>query len=164
MNTAPSLLTLGHPHLRRRSQAVLDPSDPALQAQIDQLVAVMKKAQGVGIAAPQIGFDQRVVVVASRPNPRYPHAPLMEPTVLINPRILARSAETELGWEGCLSVPGVRGQVPRATAVDVAYLDRSGKPQQVHWQGFIARILQHEYDHLEGHLFVDYLRPQSPQL
>lgn len=158
----PTLLTLGQPHLRQRSRPVVDPCDPTLQAQIDQLVAAMQMAYGVGIAAPQLGFDSRVVVVASRPNARYPYAPLMEPTVLINPHILARSSDTELGWEGCLSVPGVRGQVKRATAVEATYLDRAGQPQRVQWQGFVARILQHECDHLEGCLFVDHLRDKPP--
>ncbi len=129
-----------------------------MQRFIDDLLTLMTTAHGVGIAAPQVGWAARIVVVASRPTLRYPDAPTMAPTVLINPRLVALSDETENGWEGCLSVPGLRGQVPRAAEVEVAYLDRWGQPRCQVWQGFIARIVQHEYDHLEGTVFLDRLK------
>jgi len=155
MDPSTPLITLGHPLLRQPSQAIEDPSDPGLQPFIDQMLKVMTAANGVGLAAPQLGRAQRLIVVASRPNPRYPNAPLMEPTVMLNPGLIAASDEMEKGWEGCLSVPGTRGQVRRSCTVEVAYLDRWGQPQRQVWQGFIARIFQHEYDHLEGKVFLD---------
>ncbi len=155
MTTSTALITLGHPLLRQRSQPITDPTDLALQPFLDQLLQVMTAANGVGIAAPQLGRAQRVIIVASRPNPRYPNAPLMEPTVMLNPQLVASSEEVEQGWEGCLSVPGRRGLVRRSWAVEVAYLNRWGQPQHQVWQGFVARIFQHEYDHLEGKVFLD---------
>ena len=106
----------------------------------------------------------RVLVVASRPNLRYPHAPTMAPTVLINPSLVAASDDLELGWEGCLSVPGVRGRVPRHREIEVAYLDRQGQPQRRVWEGFVARIFQHEADHLEGILFTDRIQSETDLL
>jgi peptide deformylase len=154
--TPGPVLTLDHPVLRQRAAPVVGPiDDPALQALIDQLLATVRAANGVGIAAPQLGYALRVVVVASRPNLRYPYAPLMEPTVLINPRLVALSDDLEPGWEGCLSVPGVRGRVRRHRTVTVEYCDRQGQPQCREWQGFVARIVQHEIDHLDGKVFLD---------
>jgi peptide deformylase len=149
------VLTYDQPALRHLAQPVDDIAPPALQALIDQLLATVQSANGVGIAAPQLGYPLRVIIVASRPNLRYPQAPTMEPTVLINPRLVTVGDEQELGWEGCLSVPGVRGQVWRHRLVEVTYCDRNGQPQHRVWQGFVARILQHEIDHLNGTVFLD---------
>lgn len=154
------VLTLGHPILRQVAQPVERVNDPALQHLIDQLLTTVGLAHGVGIAAPQMGTPLRVLVVASRPNLRYPHAPTMAPTVLINPSLVAASDDLELGWEGCLSVPGVRGRVPRHREIEVAYLDRQGQPQRRVWEGFVARIFQHEADHLEGILFTDRIQSE----
>jgi peptide deformylase len=101
------VVTLDHPVLRQVAQPVVTVADPSLQQLIDQMLTTVSAANGVGIAAPQLGHSLRVVVVASRPNLRYPQAPLMAPTVLINPVILSVSDAMEMGWEGCLSVPGV---------------------------------------------------------
>jgi len=109
----------------------------------------------VGIAAPQIAASYRLFIVASRPNARYPHAPEMQPTAMINPRIIANSSEMVKGWEGCLSVPGVRGLVPRYQTIQIEYTDRNGNLQKQELTDFIARIFQHEYDHLEGLVFLD---------
>ncbi|TVP62208.1 MAG: peptide deformylase [Leptolyngbya sp. LCM1.Bin17] len=155
MDPLTSLITLGNPILRRRSRPVANLADPQLQGHIDQLLTTVEAAHGVGIAAPQLGWSQQIVVVASRPNLRYPHAPAMAPTVLINPWIVAHSPDQAKGWEGCLSVPGVRGQVWRHQTVEVAYLDRWGQPQRQIWSDFVARIVQHELDHLAGHVFLD---------
>ncbi|MGG6241528.1 peptide deformylase [Nodosilinea sp. AN01ver1] len=158
---APSakVLTLGHPVLRQVAQPVVSPaaaaSDGPLQQLIDQMLDTMRAANGVGIAAPQLGQALRVLVVASRPNLRYPHAPHMEPVVMLNPQVIAASDDLELGWEGCLSVPGWRGRVPRHRTVEVEYCDRYGQPQRQVWEGFVARIFQHEADHLEGRVFLD---------
>lgn len=162
-NSSP-LITLGHPVLRQVAQPVDSVRDESVQQLIDQLLATVRTANGVGIAAPQLGYSLRILVIASRPNLRYPHAPLMEPTVLINPRLISASDEMELGWEGCLSVPGVRGQVPRHQTVEVEYCDRHGQPHRQVWEGFVARIFQHEADHLEGKVFLDRVQSETDLL
>lgn len=146
---------LGDPILRLTSEPIANVKNRDIQKLIDTLIKTLKKSQGVGIAAPQIGRSQRLLVIASHPNDRYPHAPFMEPLALINPQILSHSETTEKDWEGCLSVPGIRGLVPRYETVEVAYSDRHGEPKNTSFTGFIARIFQHEYDHLEGKVFLD---------
>ncbi len=159
-----SVITLDHPVLRQVAQPVATVTDPSLQQLIDQMLITVGAAHGVGIAAPQLGYSLRVVVIASRPNLRYPRAPLMEPTVLINPVILSASDELEMSWEGCLSVPGVRGQVPRHGRVEVEYCDRQGQPHRQVWTGFVARIVQHEIDHLDGKVFLDRVQSETDLL
>ncbi len=158
------LLTLDHPVLRQVAQPVASVEDEAVQQLIDQLLATVRTANGVGIAAPQLGHSLRILVIASRPNLRYPHAPLMEPTVLVNPRLVSASDEMEMGWEGCLSVPGVRGQVLRHQTVEVEYRDRHGQLHHQIWQSFVARIFQHEADHLEGKVFLDRVQSEADLL
>ncbi|WP_013325513.1 peptide deformylase [Gloeothece verrucosa] len=148
---------LGNPILRQNAQPVEDITDTAIQQLIDSLIATAASANGVGIAAPQVSQSYRVFIVASRPSPRYPNAPEMVPTAMINPKIIAYSAERVKGWEGCLSVPGVRGLVPRYQAITVEYLDRQGNLQRQEFTDFVARIFQHELDHLDGMVFVDRL-------
>ena len=146
---------LGHPVLRQENGLVGDPENPALQALIDDMLATMAEANGVGIAAPQVYEPLRLFIVVSRPNPRYPHAPAMEPAAMLNPEILWQSDETEKGWEGCLSVPGIRGLVPRSLRIGVRYLSRTGEVREEELSGFIARVFQHEYDHISGMVFLD---------
>jgi peptide deformylase len=110
---------------------------------------------GVGIAAPQVASSVRLFIVASRPSPRYPHAPVMEPTAMINPEIVDRSGELVAGWEGCLSVPGTRGSVLRDRAIEVTYFTKHGELVRQELTDFVARIFQHELDHLDGILFPD---------
>jgi len=119
--------------------------------------ATMLVRNGVGIAAPQVYISKRVIIVASRPNPRYPDAPDMPAVTMINPEIIEYSAETCLGEEGCLSVPEQRGQVERAYAVKVRYFTVQGEQIEQSYEGFPARIVQHEIDHLNGILFVERL-------
>ena len=164
MLEAYPILTVGDPRLRLPSQPVTDIHDPQLQGLIDVLLQTIQAANGVGIAAPQLGYPQRVLVLASRPNPRYPQAPWMDPVVMINPQTLAVSDQMKRGWEGCLSVPGQRGEVERHQQVEVTYLDRQGQHQHQVWQGFVARIYQHEVDHLEGRLFIDRIDPKEKLL
>jgi peptide deformylase len=159
-----TVVTLGDPVLRQVAQPMVSVDDRSLQQLINQMLLTVRAANGVGIAAPQLGHSLRVVVVASRPNLRYPHAPLMEPTVLINPRLVAVSDDLEMGWEGCLSVPGVRGRVPRHRTVEVEYCDRHGNPHQSVWEGFVARIFQHEADHLDGKVFLDRVQSEADLL
>ncbi len=155
------VIELGHPVLRRVSQSVEEVRREHLQALMDQLIQTAQQANGVGIAAPQVGTSERLFIVASRPTPRYPHAPVMAPTVMINPQIISHSEERVKDWEGCLSVPGVRGLVPRYQAIAVEYIDRDGQRQQQELTDFVARIFQHELDHLDGILFID--RVESTQ-
>ncbi|NJP10609.1 MAG: peptide deformylase [Leptolyngbyaceae cyanobacterium RU_5_1] len=149
------VIELGNPVLRQIAKPVLDITSNEIQMLIDNLLVTVKQANGVGIAAPQVGKSVRLFIVASRPNPRYPNAPEMEPTAMINPRILSHSSETEKGWEGCLSVPGMRGWVLRYRAIAVEYTGRDGKVHQQELTDFVARIFQHELDHLDGRVFLD---------
>jgi peptide deformylase len=114
--------------------------------------ATLEDADGVGIAAPQVYESAALFIVASRPNPRYPDAPLMEPEVVINPEILERSDELVKDWEGCLSIPGIRGLVPRHRRIRARY-----RTIEREFADFVARIFQHEDDHLRGIVFLDRL-------
>lgn len=151
------VIELGNPILRQTAQFVEDVSSDRIQTLVDNLLVTVKEANGVGIAAPQVAQSDRLFIVASRPNLRYPHAPTMEPTAMLNPQILAHSYETVKGWEGCLSIPGIRGNVPRYQAIEVEYTDRNGKRHKQELTDFVARIFQHELDHLDGIVFVDRL-------
>ncbi len=146
---------LGNPLLREIAKPIADVGDRQIQNLIDQMLATLIEGRGVGIAAPQIGRSLQIVIIASHPNERYPHAPQMEPTAMINPKIISHSVETEKGWEGCLSVPMIRGLVPRYREIEIEYTDRQGDRQQTKLTDFVARIFQHEYDHLEGKVFLD---------
>lgn len=150
---------LGTPCLRERSRPVTSVVGNSIIASLgEQMLAITQAQAGVGLAAPQVGVPLRLILVASRPNARYPQAPDLPPTLMINPRLVWAATEQEQDWEGCLSVPGLRGRVWRSRAVIVDYLDREGEPQRQELTGFPARIVQHELDHLDGILFVDRLR------
>ena len=150
-----SVIELGDDRLRSHSRPIQDVDDPKLQQLIEDLLATAAAKDGVGIAAPQVAENLQLFIVASRPNPRYPQAPTMDPTAMINPRICSHGDELVKGWEGCLSVPGQRGFVPRYREIEVSYLDRHGKAHRQVLQDFVARIFQHEYDHLQGAVFLD---------
>ncbi len=126
----------------------------------DAMHSTMLARNGVGIAAPQVYVSKRVIIVASRANPRYPDAPDMDAVVMINPEILEMSEDTCLGEEGCLSVPDERGSVARAQRIMVRYFTLQGEQVEVVCEGFPARIVQHEVDHLDGVLFVE--RVEAP--
>jgi peptide deformylase len=149
------ILQLGNPTLREPAQIIENFEDPVLQGWIDELLQRMEQANGVGIAAPQVGISKQLLIVASRPTPRYPDSPEMPPLPMLNPKLVAHSTEMEKGWEGCLSVPGIRGLVSRYTSVTVEFLDRYGQSHRQTFHDFVARIFQHEYDHLQGVVFVD---------
>lgn len=155
MNELTPIIKLGNPILRQEAAAVENIKSQEIQNLIDELITSVSQANGVGIAAPQIASSYRLFIVASRPNTRYPHAPEMQPTAMINPRIIAHSSEMLKDWEGCLSVPDIRGLVPRYQTIEVEYTDRYGNLQKQELTDFIARIFQHEYDHLEGLVFLD---------
>lgn len=112
------------------------------------------KNKGAGIAATQVGIMKRIIVVASWPNKRYPNAPKMKPTIMFDPEIITRSERVESAYEGCLSIPGIRGLVPRHAWIKIKYIGMDGKSHPLHAKGFIARIIQHEVDHLNGTVFL----------
>jgi peptide deformylase len=151
------VIQLGNPMLRQIAEPILDVSEESVQILIDRLIATLKQSKGVGIAAPQVAVPDQLLVVASHPNPRYPDAPEMEPLAMINPRLVDHAQAVVKDWEGCLSVPGIRGLVPRYQAIAVEYIDRHGKFQQQDLSDFVARIFQHEFDHLSGKVFLDRL-------
>ena len=155
MSEKLSIIQLGNPILRQKAEFVKQVKSDNIQKLIDDLLTTVSDANGVGIAAPQVAVGYRVFIVASRPNLRYPNAPLMEPTAMINPKIVAHSDETVKDWEGCLSIPGIRGLVPRYQKIEVEYIDRKGNLVNQQLTDFVARIFQHEYDHFEGLVFLD---------
>ncbi|OIP73216.1 MAG: peptide deformylase [Oscillatoriales cyanobacterium CG2_30_44_21] len=150
-----AIYQLGNSQLRKQAEPITNVQDPQIQQLIDQMLFTLQKSRGVGLAAPQVGRSLQLIIVASHPNDRYPDAPTMEPTAMINPRIISHTEETEKGWEGCLSVPMIRGLVPRYRQIVVEYGDQYGNQQVRELDGFVARIFQHEYDHLEGKVFLD---------
>ena len=146
---------LGAKVLRLKAQAVTDLQSAELQQVIDSMQNTLATTQGVGIAAPQISVSKRIIIVASRPTPRYPSAPLMEPTVMINPSFQTLSDTREKDWEGCLSIPGIRALVPRYTEILISYITQQGGLVETQLGGFVARVFQHEFDHLEGKVYLD---------
>jgi peptide deformylase len=155
MPTLLQISQLGHPILRKKAKEVENVSDPAIQALIDDMIQTCQDVDGVGIAAPQVYQPLRLFIIASKPSPRYPNAPDMEPTAIINPVITSASDEKEKDWEGCLSIPGIRGLVPRHKSVTVSFTNRNGKQEEKTFDDFIARVFQHEYDHIDGVVFLD---------
>lgn len=146
---------LGQPVLRGVAGKITDPTNPAVQALIEDMLVTVADANGVGIAAPQVFESLSLFIVASRPNPRYPNAPEAEPMAMINPEILWVSDEKEKGWEGCLSIPGLRGLVPRHRRIGMRYLTRAGEVREEEYGDFLARVFQHEFDHVQGMVFID---------
>jgi peptide deformylase len=146
---------LGNKILRSKAKPVKDVSDPKTQQLIDDMLATLIESEGLGIAAPQIYQSLQIFYVASHPNSRYPDAPTMKPLAIINPVILKSSEEIYKDWEGCLSIPGLRGFVPRPREVSVEFTDRKGNRRRKTFKDLIGRIFQHEFDHIQGILFVD---------
>lgn len=157
MGTVRSIAQLGNPVLRTPAGAVDLPASEEVRALIDDMLATMAEANGVGIAAPQVYRGEAIFIVASRPNPRYPDAPLMPPEVVINPEIVERSDDRVKAWEGCLSIPGLRGLVSRHRRIRVRYQTTEGQVVEREFVDFVARVFQHEDDHLRGIVFLDRL-------
>ncbi len=152
--TVHTILKMGDPRLLRVAQPVTAFDTPELHRLVMDMVDTMAAANGAGLAAPQIGMDLQVVVFGTgTPNPRYPDAPPVPRTVLINPVITPLDAEQADDWEGCLSVPGLRGMVPRWQRIRYQGFDLTGQPIDREVQGFHARVVQHECDHLQGVLY-----------
>ncbi|MDH5426703.1 MAG: peptide deformylase [Nitrospirota bacterium] len=146
---------LGSPVIRERAAKVTDIHDPQLQTLIDDLFATVAAENGMGIAAPQVSVSKRIIILSPKPNARYPYAPTMEPTAMINPEMTWGSPEREKDWEGCLTVPGIRGLVPRHLTIRVRYHTPQGVQIETEFDGFLARVFQHEADHLDGVVFLD---------
>jgi peptide deformylase len=155
MTTISEIAQLGAKVLRESAQPVDDVHSVEIRRIIETMRTTLAATQGVGLAAPQISELKRIIIVASRPTARYPSAPMMEPTVMINPFFQAVSNEQEKGWEGCLSIPGIRALVPRYKAIMIQYTDEEGAYNEARLEGFVARIFQHEADHLEGKVYLD---------
>lgn len=151
---------LGNPILRKVAEPI--PPEgigaPAIQQFIDDLIETMLEYDGAGLAAPQVHVSQQIVVFEVEGNPRYPDAESIPLTVLINPKITPTTQRMEEDWEGCLSVPDLRGQVPRYTQVRVEAYDRHGKKLDYVAKDFQARVVQHECDHLLGKVFLDRMK------
>jgi peptide deformylase len=144
---------MGEPLLLRRSDEVTRFDTPELHALIGDMEDTMRDANGAGLAAPQIGVSQRVVIFGFERNERYPDAPAVPKTVLINPVLTPLDEDEESGWEGCLSVPGMRGLVPRRKQLRYQACDQFGRAIDRTVDGFHARVVQHEVDHLDGILY-----------
>ena len=155
------VLRMGDPRLLERSSEVADPTAPAITALLADMRDTMRAQNGAGLAAPQIGVNLRVVIFGVDHNPRYPDAQAVPYTELINPVLTVRSPELEDGWEGCLSVPGFRGVVPRHVRLHYRGIDPFGRVIERDVAGFHARVVQHECDHLDGILYPMRIRDFS---
>ncbi len=154
--TLRTIVTLPAPVLRRKARPVSG-FDKNLQTLIDDMIETMREAPGVGLAAPQVGISERLIVVEYADPPEEEGEPAVKPKlyVLVNPEIVKTSSETVVGVEGCLSIPGLVGEVERFSMVQIKGLNRRGQPMKVKAQGWLARIFQHEIDHINGVVFPD---------
>ena len=146
---------LGEPILREKAKKVEDINSKDIQNIISKMLFCVKQSKGVGLAAPQIFEPFQILIISSSPNDRYPNAPLMKDEIIINPKIIKKSEEKEKAWEGCLSIPGIRALVSRHIFIEVEYTSKDGVIKNVLFEDFIARIFQHEYDHLKGKVYLD---------
>ncbi len=151
---------LGHPVLRQvaRDLTPEEIASPETRRLVDDMIATMREYEGVGLAAPQVHQPLRILVMEVRGNPRYPDAPEMPLTALLNLHIEPIGGEMVEDWEGCLSVPGMRGRVPRHNRVRARALSLDGEALTIEAEGFAARVLQHEGDHLDGRVYLDQMR------
>jgi peptide deformylase len=151
---------LGHPVLRKATEPVTDRElQSGLTARfIDDMIETMKEYDGVGLAADQVHVSKQIAVLEVADNPRYPEKSNVPLTVLINPRVSPVDSEVQEDWEGCLSIPDMRGLVPRFKSIKVEALDQHGKPIEFVATEFHARVIQHEWDHLNGKVYLDRMR------
>ncbi|TXL13240.1 peptide deformylase [Methylococcaceae bacterium HT4] len=155
MSQVREIAQLGAEVLRLQAKEVKNMHADEMQLIADDMFTTLADTNGVGIAAPQISASWRMMILASRPSERYPQAPEMDPTLMINPSFEPLSETQEKDWEGCLSIPGIRAKVPRYTQIKVSYTDTLGKLVEQTLDGFVARVFQHEYDHLDGLVYLD---------
>jgi peptide deformylase len=159
--TVHTILKMGDPRLLRVARPVERFGTPELRELVADMFETMHAAGGAGLAAPQIGVDLAVVIFGFRKNDRYPEAPPVPETVLVNPSVEPLDDVVEEGWEGCLSVPGLRGVVPRFLRIRYSGFDLEGRPIERSAEGFHARVVQHECDHLVGKLYPMRIRDFS---
>ena len=160
--TVREILKMGDPRLLRVARPLTEFDTDEVHRLVTDMFDTMRAANGAGLAAPQIGVDLQLVIFGTdAPNPRYPDAPLVPRTVLLNPVIAPLGDEEEDGWEGCLSVPGLRGLVPRFARIRYAGFDQFGDAIEREVEGFHARVVQHECDHLAGKLYPMRIRDFS---
>jgi len=154
---------LGHPVLRKITEniSVKELKGASMQRFIDDMVETMKEYDGVGLAADQVFTSKQIAVLEVSDNPRYPNKGKVPLTVLVNPKITPLSDDMEEDWEGCLSIPDLRGSVPRYKRIHVTALDRHGNKLDFVAKDFLARVIQHEYDHLNGKVYLDRMRDFS---
>lgn len=155
------ILKMGDPRLLRVARPVEDIHDSELRAIIVDMYETMHAANGVGLAAPQVGVDLRLMIFGFNANPRYPDALPVPVTTLVNPWLEVLTAETEEDWEGCLSVPGMRGMVPRFTHIRYGGVLEDGSILTRDADGFHARVFQHEFDHLNGVLYPQRIKDMT---
>jgi peptide deformylase len=154
---------LGHPVLRERAKPVPPEAigSPEIQRLIDDMIETMREYDGAGLAGNQVHALKQIAVIEVLGNPRYPDAPHIPLTVVINPVVTVIDEAMEEDWEGCLSVPDMRGMVPRHLAVRLECFDRQGQPVNLVAKDFFARVIQHETDHLNGIVYLDRMRTLS---
>jgi peptide deformylase len=155
------IVKMGSPELLKIAQPVVNFNSAALDMLVADMFDTMEDAGGVGLAAPQIGVSLQLVVFGFEANVRYPDAPAVPRTILCNPNITPLSQEQENGWEGCLSVPGLRGEVPRFVRIHYSGFDAQGNAVEHDAEGFHARVVQHECDHLIGRLYPSRIKDFS---
>jgi peptide deformylase len=154
---------LGHPVLRQTTESVSPQQlrSSEMQKFIDDMIATMKEYDGVGLAANQVHEPTQIAVLEVADNPRYPEKPNVPLTVLVNPKITPVTEEAESDWEGCLSIPDLRGKVPRYKSIRIQALNREGEEVDFIAHAFHARVIQHEWDHLNGKVYLDRMRDLS---
>lgn len=150
------IVTVGDPLLRKRAEVVEDFAQASLVS--EKMVSLLRELKGAGLAAPQMGISIRIVVIEIRKTDLFPDRPESPLFVMINPTILEASEVTEEGWEGCFSVPGLMGKVPRHSSIQVSYTTPDGFERMEQFEGYLARVIQHEVDHLDGSVFLDRMR------
>jgi peptide deformylase len=155
---------LGEPVLREPAQPILDPTSAQTRVLVDQMVNALKRERGIGIAAPQIGVSQQAFIVAPNQKINPPYTDLNTGLVVINPKISFLTNESSYEWEGCLSLPGLRGLVPRQCNIMIEYYNVDGEFKSETYTGFTARIFLHEFDHLNGVMFIDRVEDLKNQL
>ncbi len=148
---------LGNPVMREKSVSVSleELCSPEIQELIDNMIMTMREYDGVGLAAPQVHVSKQIAVIEVHENKRYPDVPNIPLTVLINPHLKELSKSVAESWEGCLSIPDLRGVVPRSESLVCQAMDRKGGSIQIKADGFFARVIQHEWDHLQGKVYLD---------
>ena len=156
-----NIVELGDPILRKRCKKIKDVFDPNIKTLIKNMFKSMDKAKGVGLAAPQVGLDLQLFLVSPNGKHKAPFTNIENSLVVMNPKLEFLDNKTAYEWEGCLSIPGYRGQVKRPNKIKLNYINTLGENCEEIYEGFTARIIQHEYDHLQGVLFLDRMKDLS---